>query len=605
MGQRHWPRGREADSATIDEIRFRHFKAFPDFVVPLNETNVLVGPNNSGKSTVVGALRALAAGLQTARSRRPDSLRPHQPGYRVPEEGIPISLENAKTDFDPTGEAHVRFVLSNGNRLALRFPEDGGCLLIPEIDGPPIRDAADFKRSFPVSVAHVPVLGPVEHDEPLVLRATVLRGLTTHRASRQFRSYWWYERERFDEFRAMLRRTWRGFDIRPPEVVPAGAETKVVMWCVEDGYPRELYWAGSGFQVWCQLLTHIERAKNASLLVIDEPEIYLHPDLQRQLLSLLRSYGPAVVIATHSTELIAEAEPTDLLLIDKRKAAAKRVANAEGVSAALDAVGSVHNAVFTQIARTHRVVLVEGGDFGLLGKLARKLNLDDLAGRRDFAVVSTNGFPDTRALKVFKDGMAAAIGATIHAAGVFDRDYRSPSEVEAVVADLKETLAVCFVLGRKELENYLLVPTAIQRAVDAALRKRQALGLQVTTPVVRDMLEDVTAEMADDIRNQFVATLIDHPSRKGLATITKTRLANDAFDQAWASLEGRFGLCPGKRVLSELNRRLQRDAQLSLSTSAIVTAMRATEVPSELRTILRGLDHFRRKPVSRAGDGQP
>lgn len=439
------------DTATIDEIRFRHFKAFPDFVVSLSDTNILVGPNNSGKSTVVGALRALAAALQTARARRPDFERPWQPYYRVPEDGIPISLENAQSDFS-IGEPRVAFRISNGNRLVLRFPSDGGCVMEPEIDGPPVVDTADFKRAFPVTVSNVPVLGPVEHGEPLVQRQTVLRGLSTHRASGQFRSYWWYERERFEAFRAMLRRTWRGFDIRPPELVPAGGETQVVMWCVEDGYPRELYWAGSGFQIWCQLLTHIERARDSALLVIDEPEIYLHPDLQRQLLGLLRSFGPAVVLATHSTELIAEADPTDLVLVDKRRSAAKRVANAEGVGAALDAVGSIHNIVFTQVARTQRAVMVEGGDFGLLGKFARKLGLHDLAARRDFAVVETNGFPTPRSVAVFKRGMEAATGSPIHLAGLFDRDYRSDREVQAVREDLMSSLDKCYVLSQRDRE---------------------------------------------------------------------------------------------------------------------------------------------------------
>src|SRR5579859_4031623 len=74
-----------------------------------------------------------------------------------------------------------------------------------------------------------------------------------------------------------------------------GAAPFLAMFCDERRIERELFWAGFGFQVWCQLLTHILRAETATVLVIDEPEIYLHPDLQHQLLSLLRDLGPDVL----------------------------------------------------------------------------------------------------------------------------------------------------------------------------------------------------------------------------------------------------------------------------------------------------------------------
>ena len=74
------------------------------------------------------------------------------------------------------------------------------------------------------------------------------------------------------------------------------------MFCLEDRMTRELYWAGFGFQIWCQLLTHLCRAQDSSLVVIDEPEVYLHPDVQRQLIGILRELGPDVLLATHSTE---------------------------------------------------------------------------------------------------------------------------------------------------------------------------------------------------------------------------------------------------------------------------------------------------------------
>ncbi len=43
----------------ISSVRFRNFKALRDFSVSLDRVNVLVGPNNAGKSTILSAFRAL------------------------------------------------------------------------------------------------------------------------------------------------------------------------------------------------------------------------------------------------------------------------------------------------------------------------------------------------------------------------------------------------------------------------------------------------------------------------------------------------------------------------------------------------------------------
>jgi predicted ATPase len=39
--------------------KFRNFKSLKDFTVPLKRVNILVGPNNAGKSSVLDAFRAL------------------------------------------------------------------------------------------------------------------------------------------------------------------------------------------------------------------------------------------------------------------------------------------------------------------------------------------------------------------------------------------------------------------------------------------------------------------------------------------------------------------------------------------------------------------
>jgi hypothetical protein len=110
----------------------------------------------------------------------------------------------------------------------------------------------------------VPVLGPVENEEEVVLRETVSRNLASHRASRNFRNYWYYNSEKFDTFRQKIRETWPGMDINSPEV--SEDSHIIAMFCLENRITRELYWTCFGFQAWCQLLTHIFREDVASIL---------------------------------------------------------------------------------------------------------------------------------------------------------------------------------------------------------------------------------------------------------------------------------------------------------------------------------------------------
>lgn len=183
-----------ADSVRITSVQLSEFKAFARYSLALEHLNILVGPNNSGKSTIIGAIRALAAGLRVARSRPPERINilgARVVGYRVRESALPISLENVHTDYG-SNEAKITFNLNNGNKLHLVFPGAEGCFLIPESRSETIRSAHTFRRNFPLSLTVIPVLGPVEHREQRREKETVAAWLSTHRASRHFRSYWHY-----------------------------------------------------------------------------------------------------------------------------------------------------------------------------------------------------------------------------------------------------------------------------------------------------------------------------------------------------------------------------------------------------------------------------
>ena len=291
-----------ASDESISSVRFRNFKALEDFSISFDRMNILVGPNNSGKSTVISAFRVLSLGLRKASSRNPELLRNRRiaRGYRIPRASLPITMENAQTDYQDV-EATVTFRLTNGNRLILSFTqEDEDCILYPETsEGDAIASVSAFRREFPISLLVVPVLGPVENQEQIVTKETVDQNLATHRASRNFRNYWRYYPDNFGGFREQVLATWPSMDISPPEL----SDRTLSMFCQEARIPRELYWTGYGFQVWCQLLSHIFRSQDRSMLIIDEPDIYLHPNPQRQLLSILKDSAPDVLMAPLSCQI--------------------------------------------------------------------------------------------------------------------------------------------------------------------------------------------------------------------------------------------------------------------------------------------------------------
>jgi putative AbiEii toxin of type IV toxin-antitoxin system len=394
-------------------------------------------------------------------------------------------------------------------------------------------------------VGFVPVLGPVEHDEPLFQKDAARRALLTHRASRNFRNIWYHYPEDFHEFRELVRSTWPGMDIEKPELDHSHDKPVLHMFCPEERFPREIFWAGFGFQVWCQMLTYIVRAKHASLLIIDEPDIYLHSDLQRQLVGLLKHIGPDIIIATHSTEIISEAEPDDLLVINKKINAAKRIKDPIQLQNVFGMLGSNLNPTLTQLAKSRRAVFVEGTDFQIFSAFARKLEKHAVANRSDFAVIPAQGFNPHKVSNI-SEGIELTLGTTLLKAVIFDRDYRSSDEVTTVLNQLGKVAYVAHIHVRKEIENYLLDPGAINRALQRRIAEhnRRTDETIVCNENAETMLESLTGALKTKVSGQFLSkrSLYEKSKNPGLDQATINQQLLDEFEEIWKSLSRRLEL---------------------------------------------------------------
>ncbi|HWZ05081.1 MAG TPA: hypothetical protein VNX40_15800, partial [Mucilaginibacter sp.] len=327
-----------------------------------------------------------------------------------------------------------------------------------------------------------------------------------------------------------------------------------------------------------------------------EPDIYLHSDLQRQLLGILKELGPDIVIATHSTEIITEADVSDILIINKSHLSAKRIKDAAQLREIFNVLGSNLNPILTQIAKTKRVLFVEGKDFAVLSKIARALNFKELANRTDFAVVPVEGFNPVK-LKAFKEGIEKTIGSAIVSAVIFDRDYKSDKEIKAELLELEKGNNYAHIHSFKELENIMLIPIAIDLAIKQKLQdynKRTGENISFSEDIISLLLR-----LSDEFKSEVQAQLQSHRLKyerlfnRGVDDSVILREIIKEFDDSWGDLNSRLKIISGKEFISRLNTHLQETYLINITIPGIINNIDKGLVTEEILNLMKNLNDFR------------
>lgn len=574
----------------INSIRFTNFKALEDFTIHLKDFNVLTGPNNNGKSTILDGLRVLQGAYRFASRYNPKLIKSpfggtHY-GYEIPEASIPIILENVQTNFNIEEPSVLTFKLNQGKTITLYFHnEHPTCLFFDTPNRTPLT-AKSFRKEFPLNISIVPTLGPFEIEEELLDPDYVRKWYGSRRSPRMFRSYWFYNSENFSEFKTQVEKTWKGMSISFPERRSTFSK-EIVMFCEEERMPREICWAGFGFQIWLQLLTHIINSKGSNLIVVDEPEIYLHPDLQHKILDLLKNTNANVILATHSVEIINSVEPSDVLLIDKRNKLSKRISDLEGLQTISNILGSGQNIQLTRLARGKKILFVEGQDAKLLNRAAKLCKLDDLFTSGEITVIAIEGFTQHDKIIHTNWAFSKVLGESLKIAVLLDRDYRTDEEISLVKEKLTKEIALIHILLRKEIENYFIIPEAIKKAVLARLPE----GAKEIN--VENLILEVVNDLKEDTKTQLVAHKAKSNQKfaKDISTIIKE--ASLEFEREWKDISFRFCKVGGKAFFALLNHKLLERYKISITMTQITSHMKPEDVCEDLQIFLKELDRVK------------
>ena len=327
-------------------------------------------------------------------------------------------------------------------------------------------------------------------------------------------------------------------------------------------------------QIFVQILTHLWRLRSADVVILDEPDLYLHADLQRRLVRLLDSTAAQTITATHSSEMLAEASSESVVWVDKTRRRAIRRPNPASLEDLSTQIGSSFNLRLATALRARTVVFVEGDDMSIIRELAKTIGADDLASERNCAVIAIKGFSNWVQVEPFKWFVSDFLDGSVDVYVLLDRDYRADAEVSKVHSALEAVGVHAHVWRRKELENYLLDPAALARESKSSLSHISSQLESITD----DMTEDVLAQFAKE--RHFSGAAGNRDIARTISE-TNTELRPRVVDPEW-----RLHRYPAKAILNALNRGLQQAGRPTVSTKNLARQLRPIEIPDEMRNWL-------------------
>lgn len=227
--------------------------------------------------------------------------------------------------------------------------------------------------------------------------------------------------------------------------------------------------SGSGIGQVLAMLYVVVTAERPKVILIDEPQSFLHPGAVRKLFEIFANYPQhQYVVTTHAPAGLNIASASNMLLVKRgqEQSSVTRLdpATQKGVGLFLTEVGAKLSDVFG----ADSVLWVEGKtEERCFPILVREIANRLMGGTQILGVVNTGdleaGFAD-RVVAIYQrlSGGASLLPPTV--AFVFDREGRSEQERTDIE---RRSKGLIIWLPRRMFENYLLVPSAICAVINS------------------------------------------------------------------------------------------------------------------------------------------
>lgn len=327
----------------ITNVRIRNLKRFEDVEFELGNAVVLIGPNNSGKTSALQALSLWDIGLKRWHEVRGQKAAPDKrPGVTINRRDL-IALPTPRADLlwrnlhmrdvrqvkgsQVTKNIRIDIIVegqSEGKvwKCGLEFDyanqESFYCRPLRLNDEKPLKRMSVPPEASDVSITYLPPMSGLAATERKLEVGAINVLIGEGRTAEVLRNLCYQVYENAENWTDLITsmQTLFGVTMKPPHYIQERGEVSM-SYSEPDGTELDLSSAGRGLQQTLLLLAHLY-AKPGTVLLLDEPDAHLEILRQREIYQLItsvaRDKGSQVVSASHSEVILQEAASRDVVI---------------------------------------------------------------------------------------------------------------------------------------------------------------------------------------------------------------------------------------------------------------------------------------------------
>lgn len=546
-------------------IKLTNFRGFKNHKIEFLPQSIIIGRNNAGKTTTIEALRIISVCQLRARSAtftaRPQWLEGvcEGSGFHLSLEIIDFDFANVHHSYDTDSPAVLVAKFRNSAEIHVFLGKDSTNIFcqIRSSSRNIIHSRAELARLDVGLIKVMPPIGSIIQNERPIARDRLRRYMDGYLSYRHFRNQLWEMQPEYRRFRELLETTWNGLQIQAFENDHGSDGNQFSLLIREGRFTSEIGWHGQGLQAWAQTIWFLSRTQSNTTIVLDEPDVYLHAELQRKLIKVIESIKfNQMIIATHSAEIISDVPFRNVIGIQKKETISRPAIHAADIQKSLRLMGSIHSIHLSKLAEKGLILFVEGGDEVYLSDIAFKVGVHQFDRFSKLAIHVTNGKGNWVETLASAKSLYDSSNGDIKTAALFDRDYMI-DEQEATFFERADPAKTFLKLwSRKEIENYFICSSAIARYINNNSDRNYVTSTEEIDLIIREIENNNSRDLALSIGNNVRAVrrhldmtaayneaehIIEHRRANGLRIIDMLS-GKDAFSNLSAACQDRFGV---------------------------------------------------------------